>query len=105
LVEGSLASGPSFVKGKSVAEKIWRVGVKLTLDAEEYVEADTHDEAIAIVDKLFDNDEFLESLKWQFQRDLDDSYEFDGYSFASVTLSDDVTYIDDAPANDYLKED
>lgn len=87
-----------------MAEKIWHVGVKLTLDAEEYVIADTHDEAIAIVDRLFDNDEFLESLKVQFQRDLDDSYEFDGYSFANVTLSDDVTYLDYEPANDYLKE-
>lgn len=85
-----------------MAEKIWRVGVKLTLDAEEYVIADTHDEAVQIVNRLFDNDKFLESLKVQFQRDLNDSYEFDGYSFANVTLSDDVTHIDDAPANDFL---
>ena len=80
----------------------WHVDVKLTLDAEEYVIADTYDETIQIVDKLFDNDKFLESLKVQFQRDLDDSYEFDRYSFANVTLSDDVTYLDDVPANDYL---
>ena len=86
-----------------MAKKNWCVKFNLMVTAEEYVYADTEEEAMAIVEKARMGSNLAKHLEWQFHRDIDESREFDGFDDAEVTLIE-CRYIDDEPINDYIDE-
>lgn len=70
-------------------DKAWAVKFSLTLLAnDEWVQAKTEDEAAEIVRKAMRNSDFLDWIKNRFQRDLDDSYEMDGFANARFELTE-----------------
>ena len=84
-----------------MAKKNWCVKFNLNVTAEEYVVADTEEEAKAIVEKALAGSELADSLRWQFQRDLEDSYDFEGFANVEAGFVE-CGDIDCEPINDML---
>ena len=86
-------------------DKAWAVTFSLTLSMDdEWVQAKTEDEAAEIVRKAMRNSDFLDWIKNRFQRDLDDSYEMDGFTNVHFALSELPHFGGDEPINMYIND-